>query len=198
MELLGDFGRWFGEQPFSSKWLLLFSLSVPVLFQFKILPIAYIYYSAEHIFLRLQFWRMFTALFLTQPSIGWLFNCFFRFQYSSQLEFLFTRADYLFFLLLSALAINVRPFALMPRTVRPGMRIRSWDPCGVPTPCASHTSGPATFHQIRSPFSLGSASRYPSVDPLTCVYIRPCICRWSCWSWTWSWGAIPWEAFWGS
>jgi membrane associated rhomboid family serine protease len=111
MQILGEIGQWFGQQPPISKWLLVFSLAIPVGVQLGAIPVNWVYYDWRYIVLRLQVWRAFTCLFLAKPSISFVFNCFFRFQYSVQLEMASgkfkTTADYLYFLVLTSIGLNV-------------------------------------------------------------------------------------------
>lgn len=112
MQLFGDAGAWFAQQPPCSRWLLLLSLAVPAGLGLGLLPIQLLHYDARLLFGRLQLWRAISSLFLAKPSIGFLFNCFFRFQYSMQLEMASgrfpERADYLYFLILITLGLNVQ------------------------------------------------------------------------------------------
>lgn len=111
MQLLGEVGWWFGTQPPVSRWLLIFSLAMPVGIQLGIIPITWVYFDWRLILFKLQVWRVFTCLFLAKPSIAFIFNCFFRFQYSVQLEVssgqFRSTAEYLYFLALATLGLNV-------------------------------------------------------------------------------------------
>lgn len=115
MQLFGDVGQWFGQQPPCSKWLLLLSLFIPIGLQFGMLPVYYLYNDWRKM-LGGQLWRAFTSLFLVKPSLSFLFNCFFRFQYSSQLELASGKflgdGEYLYFLLITCLALNVQQHAI--------------------------------------------------------------------------------------
>ena len=111
MQLFGELGHWFGQQPQVSKWLLIFSVLIPICMQFGLVSPLILYYDVNKIVYKLQIWRVLTSLFLAKPSISFVFNCFFRFQYSCQLEFgsgkFLYPGEYLYFLLLTGLALNV-------------------------------------------------------------------------------------------
>lgn len=111
MQLFGEFGRWFTTQPPCSRWLLILSLLLPILLQLSILPVTWLVYYVPYI-AKGQVWRCVTALFLAKPSLPFLFNVYFRYLYSTQLEtsqFARSKGDYAYFLILSAVLLNVLP-----------------------------------------------------------------------------------------
>ena len=120
MQLFGEAGQWFSQQPPCSKWLLLFSLLIPVGMQLGLLPVQWLYNDWRLILYSGQLWRPFTSLFFTKPSLSFLFNCFFRFQYSGQLELASGKflgdGEYLYFLLITCLALNVPFYAYLLQT----------------------------------------------------------------------------------
>lgn len=133
MQIFGEMGRWFGEQPVVTKYMLVLSLTVPVFIQFGVLPARLVYYSTQHI-ARLQLWRTVTSVFFTKPSLPWLFNVFYRYQYSLHLEAMLGQADYLYFVLLCVVGLNVRlafcSYSLHSSEMQLSIRL----PCGMPFP----------------------------------------------------------------
>ena len=106
---MDDARKWFQAQPFCTKWVLTFSAILPVVAKFGILPVYYLMFNTRMVLYKLQVWRLFTAPFLTMPSIGFLFGLIMRYQYSIALEterFLGKSVDFFWFLFLMILGIG--------------------------------------------------------------------------------------------
>ncbi len=107
-------GAWFAGQPFVTKWLLIASAVTPVACALRLLPPAWLYWNGALILGRLQVWRALTTFFVAPLNVNLIFKLYMRYLYSSHLEtgvFGGRSPDYLYFLLLSSLAISVRPGA---------------------------------------------------------------------------------------
>lgn len=106
-----EFRHWFAEQPFTTKWITVFSLVLPLLMRLQVIGPHWLVWHWESISRRAQVWRMVTALFLTRVNFNFIIALYFRFQYSLYLEtgyFAGRPADYTYFVLLTTLLINVR------------------------------------------------------------------------------------------
>lgn len=113
---MSELRKWFSEQPFTTKWLTVFSLTIPLLMKFQIISPSWLVWHWESITWRFQVWRMFTSLFLTGVNFNFIIALYFRFQYSFYLEtgyFAGRPADYLYFLILSTLVMNVQSSLLL-------------------------------------------------------------------------------------
>lgn len=105
-----DFRHWFAEQPFTTKWITVLSLALPLLMRLQVISPHWLVWHWESISRRAQVWRMLTAPFLTRVNFNFIIALYFRFQYSLYLEtgyFAGRPADYAYFVLLSTLLINV-------------------------------------------------------------------------------------------
>jgi hypothetical protein len=94
--------RWFHSQPFITKWMMVASLLIPLFIQFGLLPTNKVIFHKTLLFQKYYFWTIFTAPFVSLPSLAYLFGLVLRYQYSLALEterFLGKPADYLFFLI---------------------------------------------------------------------------------------------------
>lgn len=110
---MNEFRQWFAQQPFSTKWISVFSLILPLMMKFYLISPHWLVWHSESILWRFQWWRMFTSPFLYGVNFNFIIALYFRFQYSLYLEtgyFVGRSADYLYFLLMSTLALNVLNF----------------------------------------------------------------------------------------
>jgi membrane associated rhomboid family serine protease len=110
MQVFGEVGRWWSVQPLSSRTLLLLSLSLPLALQLSLIPASLLLYHPP-LLVRGQLWRVVTALFLAKPSLPFLFNVFFRYQYASQLEgaqFARKGGDFAYMLVMTGVLLNVQ------------------------------------------------------------------------------------------
>lgn len=108
---MSDFKTWFGEQPFTTKWLTVFSLAIPLLMKFRLITPHYLVWHWESITRGFQIWRIITPVFLTAVNFNFILALYFRYRYSSYLEldyFANRSADYFYFITLSILMINVQ------------------------------------------------------------------------------------------
>lgn len=106
---MDDARKWFQAQPFCTKWLLALSALIPLASKLGVLPIFFLVYNNTLIVKKVQIWRLFTAPFLTMPSLGFLLGLIMRYQYSVALEterFLGRSVDYFWFLFLMILGIG--------------------------------------------------------------------------------------------
>jgi hypothetical protein len=106
---MSEIRAWFAEQPFSTKWIGVASLSIPLLMKFYILPAHWLVWHWESIAQKYQIWRMLTAPFLTRVNFNFIFSLYFRFTYSLYLEtgyFSGRPADYAYFIIIILGLIN--------------------------------------------------------------------------------------------
>jgi hypothetical protein len=99
---MDDAKRWFHAQPFVTKWLTVASLLIPLFLQVGLFPVDKVIFHKTLLFKKFYFWTIFTAPFVSLPSLGYLFGLVMRYQYSLSLEterFVGKPADYLIFLL---------------------------------------------------------------------------------------------------
>lgn len=106
----GGFQEWFAQQPFTTKWLMVLSISIPVMS--GIFP-SFISNSVWHlpsICGRLQLWRCITSCFISRLDYNLLMSLFMRMRYSNALEtdvFLSHPADYFYFIIFTIIMINL-------------------------------------------------------------------------------------------
>ncbi|RKP21420.1 Der1-like protein, partial [Rozella allomycis CSF55] len=101
---------WFRSLPFCTRYILLLSISVPLLVRFNIISPYSLILTYEKAVIRLQIWRFITCLFPLSINFNTIFLLFFRYRYSLELEtghFNRRTADYAYFLTLLVVGSSI-------------------------------------------------------------------------------------------
>lgn len=105
---LGDFSRWFAVQPFTTKYLVLLSILIPIAIRLYYPVLLHVLVFDSSAWKRLQLWRFVSNYFVALPTtINYLMSLLLRGKYSLYLESAMSPSDYLTFILFAMLSLNV-------------------------------------------------------------------------------------------
>lgn len=106
---------WFGLQPFVTKYIVMFSVLIPLLLRLNP-PLVYSLTFTSDIWRKAQLWRLVSHFFIAFPSIAYVMSLLLRARYSYQLETTMTTTDYAHFILFMVVMLNaVNIYTQLPR-----------------------------------------------------------------------------------
>lgn len=97
---------WFGQQPFATKYIVLFSVMIPLILRLNP-PLVYSLAFTPDIWYKVQVWRLFSHFFIAFPSIPYVMSLLLRARYSYQLETTMSSTDYAYFILFVIAMLNI-------------------------------------------------------------------------------------------
>ncbi|TPX37279.1 hypothetical protein SeMB42_g00914 [Synchytrium endobioticum] len=118
-----DAQHWYRSLPLVPRVLLTATVAVSVVGNFVLSPL-HIVFHAQSIAYRLQLWRLITPFFFTPKSMDGLFNLYFLFNYSNQLNsslFAGRNAEFVFFVLFIMTGLDILSFVMKPYILLDGL-----------------------------------------------------------------------------